>query len=164
MDAADILLTFAEVSVALAGFIGITAALRMRSGNWAAWDISSIRFVLEVSLSALFLSVLPGILSNFPMDVSTAWRIAATVLTITLLLLVYFQSQRRRNLAAENPEGRAPLPFLPVMLAGYMAVTAGIAYSALSGIATEGAYLVGVAMLLLAAAIEFLAVVASLRE
>jgi len=96
VDASEILLTFAEVSVALAGFIGITAAFRQRSTSWSADDLR--------------------------------------------------------------------VPFRGTMIGCYFAVTAAVALAGVFGIVVQGAYVLGVAMLLLAAVIEFLVFVAALQD
>jgi len=111
MEAQDILLTFAEVSVALAGFIGI----------------------------------------------------AAGVMAVVLLLLRVYQSRRRAILGSQGQNPGA-VPFRSTMVVGYLVVTAAVALSSVFGVAVTGVYLVGVAVLLLAAAIEFLAFVAALQE
>lgn len=164
LEASDILLTFAEVSVALAGFIGITAAFRQRNSNWSAFDLSSVRFVLEVSFAALFLSVLPGIISNFSIEPALSWRISAVAMAAVLLALFFYHRWRRQRLSGKEfpPGGR--VRFRVPMLAAYLVVTAAIALSGSLGIAVQGTYLLGVTMLLLAAAIEFLAFVAALQE
>ena len=164
MDASEILLTFAEVSVALAGFIGITAAFRQRSTSWSADDLSSVRFVLEVSFSALFLSVLPGIISNFSIAPELSWRIAALGMAGVLLALFSYQAQRRRRLARKGIRPGSRVPFRGTMIGCYFAVTAAVALAGVFGIVVQGAYVLGVAMLLLAAVIEFLVFVAALQD
>lgn len=163
MEAQDILLTFAEISVALAGFIGIAAAFRQRSGSWSPRDVSVVRYVLEVSFSALFLSVLPGILANFSVEIGVSWRISAVIMAVFLLLLFIHHGRRRARLADEGVLIRS-IPFRRVMLFGYLVVTAALALSGIFGVVVTGIYLLGVTMLLLAAAIEFLAFAATLQE
>lgn len=163
MNPQDILLTFAEVSVALAGFIGITAAFRRRESTWSAQDISSVRFVLEVSFTALFLSVLPAILVNLSVSEPIAWRAAGVIMAATLLALFVYQHLRRARLAREHGPQRS-LTVRPVLISLYLVITFGIAVCSALGLVVTGAYLVGVTMLLVSATIEFLAFVAGLQS
>ena len=164
LDPNDTLQTFAEVSVALAGFIGITAAFRRRdSSSWSTYDINSVRFVLEVSFAALFLSVLPAIIVNLGVAEAPAWQVAGGLMSLTLVALFIYQSHRRRRMEQELGSTRS-LEARPYLLALYVVITALIAISSALDIAVTGAYLIGVSMLLASAAIEFLAFVAGLQD
>ena len=163
MDPQDTLQTFAEVSVALAGFIGITAAFRRRESTWSAQDISSVRFVLEVSFAALFLSALPALLVNLSLPAPLAWQVAGLLMSASLLALYVVQTRRRARLEREHGDQRS-LAARPYLLTLYLVITIGIAMCSVLDIVVPGAYLVGVSMLLVSAAIEFLAFVAGLQD
>ena len=162
MEAADILLTYAEVSVALAGFIGIAAAFRRGDDDWARHDIGSVRFVLEVSFTALFASVLPGVFASFGVDPAHAWRGAAVLLGVWLVAMYGLQTRRRRRLDALDAL-RAPIPGRAYYLAAYLLISVGVIVAGVVDLYVRGAYLVGIGMLLVAAAIEFLSFAASLQ-
>ncbi|TNF56234.1 hypothetical protein EP227_01020 [bacterium] len=55
MEAGEVFLTIAKISVAFAGFSGMLTALRQRSDNmWNRGDILRFWQMIEVSLSASF--------------------------------------------------------------------------------------------------------------
>ncbi len=74
----DLLLTIAEVSVALAGFSAIVGLLGHRSGR-SEIEVDALRLqvMLEVGLSVAVAAFLPVLVSLFGFEVSTTWRIAA---------------------------------------------------------------------------------------
>jgi len=60
MQAADALLfAIAQISVSLAGFSGLIAALRATTGEWHPRDIWSLSWMLGSSVGALLLALLP---------------------------------------------------------------------------------------------------------
>ena len=65
--------TIAEVSVTLAGFVGIIAVLRRRDEGFSRFGLVQL---LQTTFAALFFALLPDLLSNvFSMD--TTWRASA---------------------------------------------------------------------------------------
>ncbi len=164
MSPQDLLLTYAEVAVALAGFSGIVAAFRQNRDAPSPFDVNSVRFVLEVSLTAILFSVVPGVLQAFSIPESAAFRIAAFALTGALLVLYVTQARRRQRVADQHGFAPRAIRGRPLLLTIYLAITGGLALSGLSGVATAGAYLVANGMLLVAAGIEFLAFVAGLQK
>jgi hypothetical protein len=162
MDPQDVLLTFAEVSVTLAGFIGITAAFRRQESMWSPFDIGSVRFVLEVSFAALFLSIVPAVLVNLSIAETNAWRVAGAIMAVVLIALFAYQSRRRKRIAREvgSPQSLAARPLL---IALYLLITIGIAVCSVLDVVVPGMYLVGGGTLLMSAVIEFLAFVAGLQ-
>lgn len=163
MNAEDLLATCAEVSVALAGFIGIAAAFRRQERGFALHDIASVRFVLEVSFTALFFALMPGVLWNLGVAEGTSWRLAAVLLGAWLVMLFVFQTRRRNRLEAIDGGTRTALPGRRYYLAAYLIISLGVAVAGVVDLRVRGAFVLGIAMLLVAAAMEFLAFAASLQ-
>ena len=82
----DTLATIAEVSVALAGFTGVVAVLgRRSSGGWSREELLQLRALVETSLTAFFVSFVPGIV-NSTVDTEVAvWRWSNGALAIAHL-------------------------------------------------------------------------------
>jgi hypothetical protein len=73
----DLLLTIAEVSVALAGFSAIVGLLGNRSGRSdIKVDALRLQVMLEMSLLVAAGAFMPVLVSLFELDVWTSWRIA----------------------------------------------------------------------------------------
>lgn len=68
------LLGIAQVAVTLAGFSGLVVAVRGAApARWHARDIWSLAWMLGTSLGALFLALLPLVLSLFRLPESALW-------------------------------------------------------------------------------------------
>lgn len=69
------LTTVAEVSVALAGFTGVVAVLgNRRKHDWTPEERLQLRTLVETSLTALFASFAPSVLSLALQSESAVWR------------------------------------------------------------------------------------------
>ena len=76
----DLLLTIAEVSVALAGFSAIVGLLGNRSGRSdIKVDALRLQVMLELALMVAAGAFMPVLISLFEFDVWTTWRIAAAI-------------------------------------------------------------------------------------
>ncbi len=163
LDPYEILLTYAEVGVALAGFGGIVAAFRQQQRELSPRDIGAVRFVVEVSLSAIFFAVTPAVLSNFDVAPSSTWRISALLLAIGLLGLFVVQERRRRRVGRALGERLPTVKARPWMVAAYLAISAFVGIAGILDFETTGVYLIGTGLLLTSAGIEFLVFVAELQ-
>ncbi len=75
MQYSDTPFTIAEASIALAGFTGVVAVLgRRSSGGWSSEELLQLRALVESSLTAFFLSFVPGIVSSVVDSDGAAWR------------------------------------------------------------------------------------------
>ena len=83
MEQEALLLTIAQVAVTLAGFSGLVVAIRGDSpAAWHARDIWSLTWMFGTSLGALFLSLLPLLLTSFHLRDEVIWTSADFVLSI----------------------------------------------------------------------------------
>lgn len=80
MDAANQLLTLAEISIALAGFSGIIATFQFEEKNYISrGHVLSLTVIVGISLAAAFCAVLPLALFNFGFDEPVVWSISSFV-------------------------------------------------------------------------------------
>lgn len=88
MEHQETLQTIAEVAVALAGFTGIAVAFGGRAGRLAPGEQLRVRTLLRASISALFCSFVPTILSFVTSNEPYVWQgscaVLATVLVVNL--------------------------------------------------------------------------------
>ena len=75
LEASDLLQTFAEVGIGLAGFTGIVAALQSRSGEVG----SELAYLIGYSIGSVLFALLP-LLLMLALPSSASWRIASALL------------------------------------------------------------------------------------
>ena len=117
MDHEDILLTLAEVSVALAGFSGVVAVFGRRDpGTWSFADRFRFFALVHTSLSSLLLCILPFGLLAFNIPEEAVWSALSALFVVYNAVVGFFTS--RRFLAASSSE-RAEFTsgVMPVMFA-----------------------------------------------
>ncbi len=106
MDYQDLLQTLAEVSVALAGFSGVVSVFgRRRTGEWDPADRLHLSFMLETSLAALFLSILPFALLAAELSPRWTWTVMSGVLAAFLVLVDGAAIYRYRRLSSDQQIG-----------------------------------------------------------
>lgn len=80
MDAANQLLTLAEISIALAGFSGIIATFQFEEKKHISrGHVLSLSVIVGISLAAAFCAVLPLALFNFGFEEPMVWSISSFV-------------------------------------------------------------------------------------
>jgi hypothetical protein len=87
LNESDILQTFAEVGVAIAGFTGVVFVLGNRAtGEWSHAEQMWFRVLLESSLCVVFFALLPVVLASY-LSSSTVWRLSDGLLGICVLAM-----------------------------------------------------------------------------
>ncbi len=103
VDYQDLLLTLAEVSVALAGFSGVVTVFgRRRTGEWDPADRLHLSFMLETSLAALFLSILPFALLAAEVSPRSTWTVMSGVMAAFLVVADGAAIYRYRRLSSDQ--------------------------------------------------------------
>jgi len=105
MDAADQLLTIAEISVALAGFAGIIATFQFgRQTHVSRGYALSLSLVIIISMAAIVCSVLPLALINFGFEGPSIWSISSFVGGLFWLTgsIFTFRNMSVRNFSLAN--------------------------------------------------------------
>lgn len=106
MDINDLLIGLAGVAVSLAGFSGLVVAIRTSaSARWQPRDIWSLSWMLGASIGALFLALLPVLLSSFALLEEQTWTITTGVMALFMISLamtmaVYDRRLKRRGHSA----------------------------------------------------------------
>jgi hypothetical protein len=96
MEQADLMLTSAQIGMALAGFAGLVTLLR-RPGPRADAGLNEIRFrsMIELSLALAAFSLLPFIPVELRLEDATSWRLASAA--YSLAAVAFFWHSLRRN-------------------------------------------------------------------
>ncbi len=88
MSESDILQTFAEVGVAMAGFTGVVFVLGNRAtGEWSRVEKLWFHILLSSSAHVVAFALLPLVLESY-LSTSTAWRWSAGLLGVEGLSVV----------------------------------------------------------------------------
>jgi hypothetical protein len=74
--------TTAEISIALAGFVGIFLALSTRDGKIMAWHAISIRNIVSCSMAPVFYAVFPLLASGLGLREPELWRVSSGVVLV----------------------------------------------------------------------------------
>ena len=91
--------TIADISVALAGFIGIILVLQHKDRSFSRLGLSTI---LGTSLGAMMFSFVPDFLGNF-LSAETAWRVACGSFGLYHLFLIINHQARQRSIRTNTP-------------------------------------------------------------
>ncbi len=75
MELTDVLLTFAQAAMVIAGFGGVVVTFNDKSDTWGDWDRIHFRSILDVSGIIIFFSVLPIVLQSL-FDAEKSWQIS----------------------------------------------------------------------------------------
>ncbi|HXK24250.1 MAG TPA: hypothetical protein VMS55_16390 [Myxococcota bacterium] len=96
MEQADLMLTSAQIGMALAGFAGLVTLLR-RPGPRADAGLNEIRFrsMIELSLALAAFSLLPFVPVKLRLPDAASWRLASAA--YSLAALAFFGHSLRRN-------------------------------------------------------------------
>jgi hypothetical protein len=156
INPADVLLTFAQVSVAFGGFSSLIAVIGMRSSAVAGFDLLRYWMMLEFSLAALALSLLPFVLLLLGVSETWVWRGLSGVAAVfaighnAVLARLYLKGEPSVRRAA------GPLNMIAanVVYAALGLSQTGNAVGLLGG--TVGWYLCGLLLILLVATAHFI--------
>lgn len=109
MESDGFLLAISQIAVALAGFSGLVVATRGASPTgWHPRDIWSLSWMFGASIGALFLALLPILLSFFRLGEEAVWTIANLVMAAFMVIfaLVMAFSGRRLTRLGHRPRVR----------------------------------------------------------
>ena len=157
----DFLILVCELAAAFAGFTAIVSALDSRSSRRSRVNKMRLRHMLELSLFAIGIGLLPELLRQQGMESATPWRVAGVVVVAGALVL--FPIQMRRGI---NPEMKAvpgySLAYARFLVGlGLFSVVAFL-LSATALVAPQGGYVLGTTLVLTAAGLQFLRVCTSI--
>lgn len=84
MEHQAFLAVISEVAATFAGFTGIVAVFRFRDGKLKSFELNQFATMLRASLSALFLSLLPYLLSILVDNDAYAWRTCSLIVAVVM--------------------------------------------------------------------------------
>ena len=103
VDAADQLLTLAEISVALAGFAGIIASFQLRAEeNITHGTLLALSTIVYLSLGAAFFAGFPLLLINFGLPDEVVWTWSSLLAGVNQIVVtaVFWKRANFSNLTA----------------------------------------------------------------
>jgi hypothetical protein len=130
MNPSDQLLTFAEISVALAGFAGIIATFQFREQRrLTRGRVLDLSMIVNISLLSAFFSVFPLALLVFGFEEKTVWAICSGIAGAIWISVLIFVVQ---NMSTQSVSSRLQLFFAFIIL--YSLATAVILFMNALGI------------------------------
>jgi hypothetical protein len=101
----DYLSLIGELSIGVAGFSGVVAALTMRSvGEWRPVDVARLQMLLRTSVSAAIWSVLPALLLSSGFAGPLLWRAVSGAWLLIVPAVAVSQVRSVRNVLARKSE------------------------------------------------------------
>lgn len=88
MSALEILPTFAETTIAFAGFAGLLVILRQRDHSWERAELVGLGIMLGLSLGAFFFSLIPLAVLAYGFTESTTWATCSSLYAVYQVGLV----------------------------------------------------------------------------
>lgn len=131
MESDGFLLAISQIAVALAGFSGLVVATRGASPTgWHPRDIWSLSWMFGASIGALFMALLPMLLSFFRLPEETVWTIANLVMGASMVIfaLAMAFSGRRLTRLGHRPRVRyfPAAATLLILICGCLAGVGGL--------------------------------------
>lgn len=158
MEGSEYLYTIAEVSVAVVGFSAVVVVFRNRGGQaLSPVELKLISFMIERGFAALFLSLLPMLLSHLGLSGAGVWAISSGTLALYLLTALLRTASFRRQIPAEA-EAQLPARGLSAILAVCAVIVIAVqVLNAVGAVLNQGIgwYLLGATFVLGLAAIIF---------
>ena len=116
MSIGDYLTLIGGLSIGVAGFAGVVAALSKRAaGDWRPVDVVRLHMLLRISIGCALWSVLPALLLVADVSTQSLWRIIPALWLAYIVLAMRSTLPRVRELFSEN---RADASLLLTMLVG----------------------------------------------
>jgi hypothetical protein len=158
--ATDVLLTFAEIAVAFAGFSSIVAIFQKSSTvNSRFFDVFRFWVMLEFSLAAVFFSLLPLPLGFLGVPPAAVWSISGSALILFIVAHGVFTAKLiRRGEPAVISSLTRPLSLVANIAFGLIILSQILNLSGVLG-RSFGPYLAGLFLLLFGAGLNFVRLV-----
>ena len=122
MEAQNVFLTIAEVSVAFAGFSGVVGIFGRRSpGKWRSGEILRFWQMIEVSLSALIFSLLPFVFHYIGLSDAATWAACSGLLAVVSSVQMARAGFRTVKAAGTDPSIKLGFT-IPLLLIGVVIV------------------------------------------
>lgn len=100
----DLLLTIAELALALAGFSGVMTAFMKRPGQLTTVEVYRLAVLLGIAFGATFLALLPLVLAQLGAGGAPLWRGASAVMAAYSAIAVAVFLVSSRYISRRAPE------------------------------------------------------------
>lgn len=120
MKGESLLLTLAQIGLALAGFAGLVTVFRQAGREWIPQEIAGMKLIFEHTFAEVFFAVVPFPLFYRLGSESTSWKISSFLLACFIVLNVLINARRSRKLIAQGTPPRRKKAFFFI----FMPVTA----------------------------------------
>lgn len=151
------LLGISGVAATFAGFTGVVAAFGRRAERaWLPEERFRLANLLLLSLGACFLAFLPIVIDSLGLAPSHLWHVAGPVLAIFCAAYAIYVEPRRREVVRSRRSALHPGAVLVIrgcVLGAFSLQLLGV--SGVLGARGSGAYVTGLVLLLVPAAIQF---------
>ena len=104
MENEHLLLTAAEVAIALAGFTGIVVVFGSRDGRWTVVDMVRMKAALGASFGSAFLAFLPSTIHLFGIEGALLWRISSGLALVYIGGVIVWQLTQWKELTDSDWE------------------------------------------------------------
>ncbi len=108
MQHSDILMTFAELALALVGFGGIVVALGQRSRGLSSAQVFSATALITLGIGAMAVAVLPIVLHELGASAATALRSSSAVMAMHAIAWFAYILPTARRLDASLGDPKRP--------------------------------------------------------
>ena len=104
MELPGMLQTIAEVSIAFAGFSGLIVAFRKNAGPLTDVQKYRLQVLLSLAFGAMFLSLLPELLTYFELPAATVWTASSLVLAVYSGIFLFWWLAASQKVKRTSPE------------------------------------------------------------
>ena len=148
--------TIAEIGIAFAGFSGLVIAFRRKAGPLSEVHKYRLRVLLTLAFGAMFLALLPDLLSSLEVPAGALWRAATLVAAVFSCAFLAWWFAASRRMMRLVPEIFSALALLR-MVVGHVSILVLLVIVAAGGLERygPGVYLAALAWYLLHAAQQF---------
>ena len=154
MKGEGLLLTLAQIGLALAGFAGLVTVFRQAGRAWIPQEIAGMKLIFEHTFAEVFFALIPFPFFYLLEAEPHVWKISSLLLACFIVFNVFINVRRSRKLVSQGTPPRRKKAFLYI----FLPVTALIfALQILNAIIWAGVanYIWGLLWLLVAPSVQF---------
>lgn len=156
----DVLLTIAQIGLGFAGFGSLVSTFVDPKQGWQKMDVYRLRFLIGISLLAIFFSLLPFAFTASIANEQVIWQLSSALMAITTALAVIFGMRATRGVSQN--QGSPFWSAIAVILSiGIVLSQTGNALGVGFG-SNFGGYFIGLFIVIINAAIYFLRMLVTL--
>jgi hypothetical protein len=147
--------TLAQIAIGLTGFTGVIVGFAAQPERWTAMDRARLSLMLDSSIGALLLALLPMALTVLAVPDDLVWRLSSAALLLGSLGVIASFVRQLRQVASRDRGEFLPAVYLPLSLGTLVCLAAQAANVAGRVAPTEGVYVAGLAWSLVPAVVMF---------